>query len=87
MDAKWLLFVDAKTPSKTTGRKDKSRPAIWKGTEQALLIRMLQHQDRATIAELVKAIRWQAYLSQGASPERSRRSSGSPSRANPAFPG
>ncbi len=51
---------------KAKAQKDQSKPAVRGGTKQARLIEMLRRPDGATIAELVKAIRWQAHSIRGA---------------------
>jgi hypothetical protein len=54
-----------KTPSKAKRGQDQSKPAVRKETKQALLIEMLHRPNGATIAELVKAIGWQAHSIRG----------------------
>ena len=54
-----------KTLRKAKVRQGQSRPAVRKETKQATLIEMLRRQDGATIAELVKAIGWQAHSIRG----------------------
>jgi hypothetical protein len=57
---------DVNTRGKAKGQKGQSKPAVREGTKQALLIEMLRGPEGATIAELVKAIRWQAHSIRGA---------------------
>jgi len=56
----------AKTSSKTKERQDQSKPVVRKETKQALLIEMLHRPNGSTLAELVKAIGWQAHSIRGA---------------------
>ena len=58
--------ANAKTTNKVKEHNKQSKPAFRKGTKQARLIEMLRRPDGATIAELVKAIAWQAHSVRGA---------------------
>jgi hypothetical protein len=57
---------DNKTTSKVRAQTEQSNPTLRAGTKQALLIEMLRRSEGATLAELVKAIRWQAHSIRGA---------------------
>jgi len=58
--------ANAKTTNKVKEHNNQSKPPFREGTKQARLIEMLRRPDGATIAELVKAIRWQAHSVRGA---------------------